>query len=70
MPVYNVTLNKDSSFEDYEKAKASAQQNGGVIQHEYNIIKGFTVEYSGAHTDLFESSDGIHVEQDSEVRTQ
>ncbi|KAL4933336.1 uncharacterized protein BDV17DRAFT_287007 [Aspergillus undulatus] len=70
MPLYNVTLKKDSPVEELHKAKAVAQEKGGVIKHEYTLIKGFTVEYPDNHVEPFESSEHVHVEQDGEVKTQ
>ncbi|KAJ5083989.1 hypothetical protein NUU61_008568 [Penicillium alfredii] len=70
MPLYNVTLKKDAPLEELEKAKSTAQEKGGVIKHEYSLIKGFTVEYPEGHVESLESTDHIHVEQDGEVKTQ
>ncbi|KAL5001279.1 hypothetical protein BDV10DRAFT_160350 [Aspergillus recurvatus] len=70
MPLYNVTLKKDSPVEELQKAKEAAKQNGGTIKHEYTLIKGFTVEYPDDLVSVFESSEHIHVEQDGEVKTQ
>ncbi|KAL4785376.1 hypothetical protein BJX76DRAFT_324501 [Aspergillus varians] len=70
MPLYNVTLKKDSPPEELQKAKAAAQDKGGVIKHEYTLIKGFTVEYPEDLVQTFQSSEHIHVEEDAEVRTQ
>ncbi|KAI9926447.1 hypothetical protein ASPWEDRAFT_176582 [Aspergillus wentii DTO 134E9] len=70
MPLFNVTLKKDSPHEELSKAKEEVQKQGGTIQHEYSLIKGFTVEYPPDHVNILESSDHIHVERDGEVRTQ
>ncbi|BCS26593.1 uncharacterized protein APUU_51304A [Aspergillus puulaauensis] len=70
MPLYNVTLKKDSPPEELEKAKSAAQDKGGIIKHEYTLIKGFTVEYPDDLVDTFKSSPHIHVEEDAEVKTQ
>ncbi|KAL4864811.1 hypothetical protein BDV12DRAFT_200720 [Aspergillus spectabilis] len=70
MPLYNVTLKKDSPPEELEKAKDLAKQKGGTIKHEYTLIKGFTVEYPEDHVNTLEASEHIHVEQDGEVRIQ
>ncbi|KAJ5720570.1 uncharacterized protein N7483_008504 [Penicillium malachiteum] len=70
MPQYNVTLKTDAPPEELEKAKQLATEKGGVITHEYSLIKGFIVEYPEDHVDTLESSEHIHVEQDGEVKTQ
>ncbi|CBF69672.1 hypothetical protein BDV09DRAFT_157074 [Aspergillus tetrazonus] len=70
MPLYNVTLKKDSPIEELHKAKEAAKEKGGTIKHEYTLIKGFTVEYPDDLVSVFESSEHIHVEQDGEVKTQ
>ncbi|KAE8379899.1 hypothetical protein BDV26DRAFT_258464 [Aspergillus bertholletiae] len=70
MPLYNVTLKKDSPHEELEKAKQQVKNQGGTIKHEYTLIKGFTVEYPPDHVGALESSDHIHVEQDGEMKIQ
>ncbi|OJJ81520.1 uncharacterized protein ASPGLDRAFT_50042 [Aspergillus glaucus CBS 516.65] len=70
MPLYNVTLKKDAPQEQLEKAKQQAREQGGTIQHEYSLIKGFTVEYPDDHVNALQTTEHIHVEQDGEVRTQ
>ncbi|KAK5700326.1 hypothetical protein LTS12_028425 [Elasticomyces elasticus] len=70
MPLFNVTLKKDSPAEELEKAKQQAKDQGGSIQHEYSLIKGFTVEFPSDSVLTLESNEHIHVEQDGEVRTQ
>ncbi|KKY27547.1 hypothetical protein UCRPC4_g00989 [Phaeomoniella chlamydospora] len=51
-------------------AKEAAQKQGGTIKHTYTLIKGFTVEYADESVGILESNDHIHVEKDSEVKTQ
>ncbi|RAK73563.1 uncharacterized protein BO72DRAFT_451563 [Aspergillus fijiensis CBS 313.89] len=77
MPLYNVTLKKDSPPEELEKAKQQATEKGGTIKHEYSLIKGFTladycasVEYPEDSVLSLEANEHVHVEQDGEVRTQ
>ncbi|EYE97819.1 uncharacterized protein EURHEDRAFT_375638 [Aspergillus ruber CBS 135680] len=70
MPLYNVTLKKDAPQEQLEKAKQQAREQGGTIQHEYSLIKGFTVEYPADHVNALQTTEHIHVEQDGEIRTQ
>jgi hypothetical protein len=68
--LFNVTLKKDSSPEELEKAKEQVKEQGGTIKHEYTLIKGFTVEYPDDHVNVLESSEHLHVERDGEVKTQ
>ncbi|PYH49213.1 uncharacterized protein BP01DRAFT_378777 [Aspergillus saccharolyticus JOP 1030-1] len=70
MPLYNVTLKKDSPPEELEKAKQQATEKGGTIKHEYTLIKGFTVEYPEDNVNALDFNEHLHVEQDGEVRTQ
>ncbi|KAL8822155.1 MAG: hypothetical protein Q9191_007100 [Dirinaria sp. TL-2023a] len=70
MPLYNVTLKDGASPDELDKAKETAQSKGGVIKHEFSLIKGFTVEYPADAVGALESNDHIHVEQDAEVTTQ
>ncbi|KAB8076669.1 hypothetical protein BDV29DRAFT_169839 [Aspergillus leporis] len=70
MPLYNVTLKKDSPKEELEKAKEKARNEGGTIKHEYTLIKGFTVEFPDDQVKALESSEHVHVEQDGEMKIQ
>ncbi|KAJ5168449.1 uncharacterized protein N7482_004043 [Penicillium canariense] len=70
MPLYNVTLKPDAPVEQLDAAKDQAREKGGTIKHEYSLIKGFVVEFPDDHVDTLESNDHIHVEQDTEVKTQ
>ncbi|KAF7593119.1 hypothetical protein BBP40_011998 [Aspergillus hancockii] len=70
MPLYNVTLKKDSPPEELQKAKEQARNDGGTIKHEYTLIKGFTVEFPDDQVKVLESSDHVHVEQDGEMKIQ
>ncbi|CAI7650839.1 unnamed protein product [Penicillium crustosum] len=69
MPLYNITLKADAPVEELEKAKETAREKGGVIKHEYSIIKGFTVEFPENTVQTFESTENVHVEQDGGVTT-
>ncbi|KAL3461586.1 hypothetical protein BJX64DRAFT_260493 [Aspergillus heterothallicus] len=70
MPLYNVTLKKDSPPDALTKAKEEAQNSGGIIRHEYTLIKGFTVEYPEDSVGTLQANEHIHVEQDGEVQIQ
>ncbi|OGE50091.1 hypothetical protein PENARI_c018G11634 [Penicillium arizonense] len=69
MPVFNITLKADAPAEELQKAKETAQEKGGVIQHEYSLIKGFTVAFPDDQVQTLESNEHIHVEQDGVVST-
>ncbi|CDM34443.1 hypothetical protein DTO013E5_4952 [Penicillium roqueforti] len=67
MPLYNITLKTNAPVEELEKAKAFAREKGGVIRHEYSIIKGFTVEFPDDTVQTLKSTEHVHIEQDGAV---
>jgi len=68
--LFNVTLKLDASPEELEKAKEQAKTEGGIIRHEYTLIKGFTVEYPDDHVNVLQTNEFVNVEQDGGVTTQ
>ncbi|MCJ1278482.1 hypothetical protein MMC21_006299 [Puttea exsequens] len=52
------------------RAKATAKEQGGQINHEFKLIKGFTVEFPNDAVHTMKTDEHIHVEQDGEARTQ
>ncbi|KAJ4364652.1 hypothetical protein N0V83_009249 [Neocucurbitaria cava] len=70
MPQYNVTLNKDASKDDLDKAKQHVKDQGGEIVSEFSLIKGFTAKIPDDAVSTLQSNDKITVEADGEVRTQ
>ncbi|KAH7371383.1 hypothetical protein BKA66DRAFT_469699 [Pyrenochaeta sp. MPI-SDFR-AT-0127] len=70
MPQYNVTLNKDASKDDLEKAKQHVKDQGGEIVSEFSLIKGFTAKIPDDAVSTLQSNDKITVEADGEVTTQ
>ncbi|KAL5117816.1 hypothetical protein ACEQ8H_004290 [Pleosporales sp. CAS-2024a] len=70
MPQYNVTLAKDASDEDLEKAKQHVRDQGGEIVSEFSLIKGFTAKIPDDAVSTLQSNDKITVEYDGEVTTQ
>jgi len=70
MTLFNVTLKESAPEEQLVKAKQEAINKGGVIKHEYTLIKGFTVEFPDDYVGALESNQHIHVEKDGEVTTQ
>ncbi|KAJ5190618.1 Proteinase inhibitor propeptide [Penicillium cinerascens] len=70
MPLYNITLKEGSSPEELEKAKDDVRAKGGIIKHEYSLIKGFTAEFPEDLAQTLDSTEHIHVEQDGVVSTQ
>ncbi|KAI0799120.1 hypothetical protein GGR55DRAFT_684305 [Xylaria sp. FL0064] len=68
---YIVTCKEDASPEQVAEAKKHAQDQGGKITHEYNLIKGFAVEIPDDTVNTLESHPHIKgVEKDQEVKTQ
>ncbi|KAI1297985.1 hypothetical protein F5Y03DRAFT_368897 [Xylaria venustula] len=68
---YIVTLKDDASADDVAAAKKHAQDQGGKITHEYNLIKGFAVEIPDDAVTTLDSHPSVKgVEKDQEVRTQ
>ncbi|RDA87380.1 hypothetical protein CP532_7028 [Ophiocordyceps camponoti-leonardi (nom. inval.)] len=45
MPSYIVTLKDDATPEEVSQAKEKIVKQGGKIEHEYNLIKGFSVSF-------------------------
>ncbi|KAI1106964.1 hypothetical protein F4804DRAFT_298908 [Jackrogersella minutella] len=71
MPTYIVTCKPDASPEQVAAAKKHAQDQGGKIGHEYNLIKGFSVSFPNDAITTLESNEHVKgVELDQEVRTQ
>ncbi|RVX75668.1 hypothetical protein B0A52_00024 [Exophiala mesophila] len=70
MPLYNVTLKEDATPDKLSEAKQKAVSDGGVIKHEFTLIKGFTVEFPEDKVGVLQTNDHIHVEQDQDVKTQ
>ncbi|KAM5348469.1 hypothetical protein ACJ41O_008293 [Fusarium nematophilum] len=71
MPSYIVTCKDDASPEQVEAAKQHAKDQGGKITHEYNIIKGFAVEFPEDAVTTLESHEHVKtVEADQVMKTQ
>ncbi|KAJ6188243.1 Proteinase inhibitor propeptide [Penicillium mononematosum] len=70
MPLYNITLKAGAPVEALDEARETAKEKGGIIRHEYSIIKGFTVEFPDDTVQTFESTEHVHVEQDGAMNTQ
>ncbi|KAJ6116103.1 Proteinase inhibitor propeptide, partial [Penicillium sp. IBT 18751x] len=53
-------------------AKDDVRAKGGIIKHEYSLIKGFTYVRSSLEdlAQTLDSTEHIHVEQDGVVSTQ
>ncbi|KAI9672455.1 MAG: hypothetical protein M1817_003221 [Caeruleum heppii] len=65
-----VTLKENAPHSELEKAKDTAKEQGGIIRHEYTLIKGFTVEFPADKVHAFQSNEHVHVEADEQVKTQ
>ncbi|KAI1169851.1 hypothetical protein F4777DRAFT_162077 [Nemania sp. FL0916] len=71
MPTYIVTCKDGASADEVAAAKKHAQDQGGKITHEYNLIKGFAVEYPQDKVNTLSSHEHVKaVELDQEVKTQ
>ncbi|KAM0282720.1 hypothetical protein ACHAQH_002918 [Verticillium albo-atrum] len=71
MPSYIVTCKKDATDEQVKSAKEHAQSQGGKITHEYNLIKGFAVEFDEGSVQSLEAHEHVEqVEPDGEMKTQ
>ncbi|KAI0132783.1 peptidase inhibitor I9 [Xylariales sp. AK1849] len=71
MPSYIVTCKSDATPEQVAAAKKHATDQGGKIGHEYNLIKGFSVEFPKDHVNTLESHESIKaVEEDKEMKIQ
>ncbi|KAI2607342.1 uncharacterized protein GGS25DRAFT_495438 [Hypoxylon fragiforme] len=69
MPTYIVTCKSDATPEQVAAAKKHAQDQGGKIGHEYNLIKGFSVTFPNDAISTLESSEHVQaVELDQEVK--
>ena len=70
MPQYNITLKENAPESALQKAKDKAKAEGGSIEHEFTLIKGFTVDFPEDKVGILKTDDEIHVEASGEVRTQ
>ncbi|KAK7415637.1 hypothetical protein QQX98_005781 [Neonectria punicea] len=71
MPTYIVSCNDDASPEQIQAAKQHAIDQGGKIEHEYSLIKGFSVAFDKDAVTTLETHEHVKlVEADQEVKTQ
>ncbi|KAH7022509.1 hypothetical protein EDB80DRAFT_878053 [Ilyonectria destructans] len=71
MPTYIVSCNDDATPDQVQSAKQHAIDQGGKIEHEYTLIKGFSVSYPEGSVNTLESHEHIKlVEADQPVTTQ
>ncbi|KZZ91180.1 Proteinase inhibitor, propeptide [Moelleriella libera RCEF 2490] len=69
MPGYIVTLKDEATDEQVKAAKQQVEAQGGKITHEYNLIKGFAVEFPSDAVSTLEANEHVKaVEKDGEVR--
>ncbi|KAH8160167.1 hypothetical protein CIB48_g8077 [Xylaria polymorpha] len=67
MPTYIVTCKDGASPDEVAAAKQHAKDQGGKITHEYNLIKGFAVEFPDGKVTTLESHEHVKgVELDQE----
>ncbi|KAI0549748.1 branched-chain alpha-ketoacid dehydrogenase [Xylaria curta] len=70
MPTYIVTCKDGASSDEVAAAKQHAKDQGGKITHEYNLIKGFAVEFPEDKVTTLESYEHVKgVELDQETIT-
>ncbi|ODV84586.1 hypothetical protein CANARDRAFT_29114 [[Candida] arabinofermentans NRRL YB-2248] len=66
-----VTLKETCTDPAIAKFKSSLEALGGEIQHEYSLIKGFSVKLPSIHSQALQENDAVAtVEEDQEVKTQ
>ncbi|KAL4882096.1 hypothetical protein BJY04DRAFT_188013 [Aspergillus karnatakaensis] len=71
MPSYIISLQKDATDDEVASVKQQVRDNGGTIDKEYSIIKGFSATLPEVHAESFASHPKVaNVEKDQEVRTQ
>ncbi|KAI1436640.1 hypothetical protein GGR50DRAFT_650115 [Xylaria sp. CBS 124048] len=71
MPSYIVTCKEGATAEQVAAAKQHAKDQGGKITHEYNLIKGFSVEFPEDQINTLESHEHVgRVELDQVMTTQ
>ncbi|KAI0198923.1 branched-chain alpha-ketoacid dehydrogenase [Astrocystis sublimbata] len=69
MPTYIVTCKDGASPENVAAAKQHAKDQGGKITHEYNLIKGFAVEFPEDKISTMETHEHVKaVEADQEAQ--
>ncbi|KAH7133491.1 hypothetical protein EDB81DRAFT_804134 [Dactylonectria macrodidyma] len=71
MPTYIVSCKDDATPEQIQSAKDHAVEQGGKIEHEYSLIKGFSVSFPQDSITTLESHEHVKaVEADQPVHTQ
>ncbi|KAI1874989.1 uncharacterized protein JN550_002418 [Neoarthrinium moseri] len=71
LPPQQVTCKDGATDDQVAAAKKHAQDQGGKITHEYNLIKGFAVEFPKDSVSTLESHEHVKaVEADKEMKTQ
>ncbi|KAM0724199.1 hypothetical protein Q7P37_000081 [Cladosporium fusiforme] len=70
MPQINVSLKEGASAEQLDAAKKQCTDQGGKIEHEFKLVKGFTASFPEDKVHTLSSNEHINVENDSTVTTQ
>nr|OQO16330.1 hypothetical protein B0A51_16028 [Rachicladosporium sp. CCFEE 5018] len=70
MPQINVSLKEGASPDQLESAKKQVTDQGGKIEHEFKLVKGFTASFPADKVHSLSSNEHINVEADGEVKTQ
>ncbi|KAJ5199075.1 hypothetical protein N7491_000362 [Penicillium cf. griseofulvum] len=71
MPSYIITCKPEATDDQVQAVKDHAKEQGGSIQHEYTLIKGFSVTFPEDTIQILEAHPHVeNVEADGEMRTQ
>ncbi|CAH0059652.1 unnamed protein product [Clonostachys solani] len=71
MPTYIITCKENATDDEVKSAKEHAVKQGGTIEHEYKIIKGFSVKFPDGAVTTLESHPSIKaVEADGVMKIQ
>ncbi|KAH7327899.1 hypothetical protein B0I35DRAFT_472669 [Stachybotrys elegans] len=70
MPTYIVTCKDEASDDDVKACKQHVRELGGKIEHEYNLIKGFSVAFPDGTVTTLETHPHVKaVEEDKPMHT-
>ncbi|KAM0709217.1 hypothetical protein Q7P35_003254 [Cladosporium inversicolor] len=70
MPQINVSLKDGASADQLEAAKKQVTDQGGKIEHEFKLVKGFSASFPEDKVHTLSSNEHIEVENDGKVSTQ
>ncbi|CAG8899680.1 unnamed protein product [Penicillium egyptiacum] len=71
MSSYIITCKPNATTDEVQAVKDQAQKQGGIIGHEYGLIKGFAVTFPKDAVHSLDTHPHVeNVEADKEVKTQ